>query len=47
MLSSYPPFAINASAEINSAAIVPAVAALPAPIVSCWVPRVDADAKIY
>jgi len=46
MPSSYPPFAINASAEINSTAIVPAVAALLAPIVSCWVLRVDVDAKI-
>lgn len=35
MPSSCPPFAINASAEISSTAIAPAVAALPAPAVFC------------
>lgn len=40
------PFAINAFAEINSVATVPAVAASLAPIVFYWVPQVDADAKI-
>lgn len=43
--SSCLPFAAGASAEINSAAIVPATAASPAPVASCWVPRADVDAE--